>query len=106
ITFRVRAARIAALATFIAIAGLALFPLLPGDPEIDLLPYCILLFVATAGAAAMAAMPWRRLLQGPAGDYLFYAWSAADIVLIALVAATSGGGRSPLVLLYAATTLF
>jgi signal transduction histidine kinase len=51
-------------------------------------------------------LPWRSLLESRAGDYVFYAWSAFDILLIACAGAASGGGRSPAVLLYFATTLF
>ena len=105
-TFRVRAVRIGVLATALAIASLAFFPLLPGKPSIDVAPFVALLVTAAVGAVGIALMPWRRLLEGRLGDYLFYAWSTADIVIIALAAAASGGGRSPVVLLYFATTLF
>ena len=105
-TFRVRAVRIGVLATLLAIVGLAVYPFLPGEPEVDAGPYAVLVAVATIGAAFVAALPWPRLLETAAGDYLFYAWSAFDIGLIALAAAASGGGNSPIVLLYFATTLF
>jgi len=105
-TFRVRAVRIGVLATVLAIVALAVYPFVGGAPEIDTGPYAVLVAFAAVGAAVVAFLPWRRLLQTPAGDYLFYAWSAFDIALIALTAAASGGGRSPIVLLYFATTLF
>jgi len=105
-TFRVRAVRIGVLATVLAIVALVIFPFIGGAPDIDTGPYVVLVVVAAAGAAVVSLLPWPRLLQTPAGDYLFYAWSAFDIVLIAAAAAASGGGRSPIVLLYFATTLF
>jgi len=105
-TFRVRAVRIGVLATILAIVALAVFPFIPGEPEVDSAPYALIVAAASVGVAIVAILPWSRLLEGPAGDYLFYVWSAIDIGLIALAAAASGGGRSPVVLLYFATTLF
>jgi len=105
-TFRVRAVRIGVLATILAVVALAVFPFIPGEPEVDSAPYALLVAAASVGVAIVAVLPWSRLLEGPAGDYLFYVWSAIDIGLIALAAAASGGGRSPVVLLYFATTLF
>ena len=105
-TFRVRAVRIGVLATVLAIVALAVYPFMGGAPEVDTGPYALLVAVAAVGAVGVVILPWARLLQSPVGNYLFYAWSAFDIVLIALAAAASGGGRSPIVLLYFATTLF
>src|SRR4051812_16192337 len=105
-TFRVRAVRIGVVATVLAIAALAIFPFVPGEPEIDTGAYALLIAASAIGVALVAVLPWARLLESPTGDYLFYAWSAFDIVLIALAAAASGGGNSPVVLLYFATTLF
>jgi signal transduction histidine kinase len=105
-TFRVQAVRIGVVATMLALAALAIFPLLPGEPSVDPVPYISLLIVGAVGAGVVAVLPWARLLEGPRGDYLFYAWSTVDIVLVALAGAASGGGRSPAVLLYFATTLF
>ena len=105
-TFRVRAVRIGVLATVLAIVALAVYPFMGGAPEVDTGPYALLVAVAAVGAAGVVILPWARLLQSPVGNYLFYTWSAFDIVLIALAAAASGGGRSPIVLLYFATTLF
>src|SRR5947209_9796450 len=105
-TFRVRAVRIGVLAPALAIAALAVLPFVADEPQVDAGPYVALLAVGTVGAFLVAVLPWSRLLQTEAGDYLFYVWSAFDILLIALAAAASGGGRSPAVLLYFATTLF
>jgi signal transduction histidine kinase len=105
-TFRVRAVRIGVVATALAIVSVAVLPLIPGHPGIDIAPFAVLLVIASLGAGGVAALPWRRLLERRAGDYVFYTWSAADIVIIGLAAAASGGGRSPVVLLYFATTLF
>ncbi len=105
-TFRVRAVRIGVLATLMAIVALAVFPFLPGEPDVDPAPYAVLLAAAVVGVGIVAVLPWRRLIETPLGDSVFYVWSGFDIVLIALAAAASGGGRSPAVLLYFATTLF
>jgi signal transduction histidine kinase len=105
-TFRVRAVGIGVAATLLAIGALIVFPFVGGEPQIDTGPYAVLMAFATVGAVVVTFLPWARLLQTRAGNYLFYLWSAFDIVLIALAAAASGGGRSPVVLLYFATTLF
>ena len=94
------------LATLLAIVALAVYPFIGGEPDVDSGPYAALVAAAAVGAAVVVVLPWGRFLQRPAGNYLFYAWSAFDIGLIALAAAASGGGRSPIVLLYFATTLF
>ena len=93
-------------ATVLAVVALAVFPFVGGGPEIDTGPYAALVAVASAGVVFVALLPWERLLASSIGDYVFYVWSAFDIVLIAIAAAASGGGRSPVVLLYFATTLF
>ncbi len=105
-TFRERAVRIGVVATLLAIAALGVFPFVAGEPGIDAGPYAAIVAVGTVGAVVVTVLPWQRLLQTSAGDYLFYLWSAFDIVLIAFAAAASGGGQSPVVLLYFATTLF
>jgi signal transduction histidine kinase len=105
-TFRVRAVRIGVLATVLAIGALAVYPFIGGEPDVDAGPYAALVAVAAVGVAFVAVLPWPRLLASAAGDYVFYVWSAFDIVLIAIAAAASGGGKSPIVLLYFATTLF
>src|SRR5207248_5883275 len=84
-TFRVRAVRIGVAATGLAIVSLAVFPLLPGAPEVDVTPYAALVMAASVGAAVVALLPWPTMLQTRAGDYVFYTWSALDIGLIALV---------------------
>src|SRR5438067_729019 len=99
-TFRIRAVRIGVVATVLAILALGVFPFIAGEPGVDGGPYAAVVLVAAVGAAIVAALPWPRLLETAAGDYLFYVWSAFDILLVAVAAAASGGGNSPVVLLY------
>ena len=101
-----RAVRIGVVATILAIVSLGVYPFIAGEPGVDGGAYAAIVVVAAVGVALVAVLPWPRLLETSAGDYLFYVWSAFDIVLIALAAAASGGGKSPVVLLYFATTLF
>ncbi|MBV9410337.1 MAG: GAF domain-containing protein, partial [Acidimicrobiia bacterium] len=98
--------RIGVLAQVLAIAALGVFPFVAGEPGIDAGPYAAIVVIGAVGAVGVTFLPWARLLQSSAGDYLFYLWSGVDIVLVALAAAASGGGQSPVVLLYFATTLF
>jgi len=102
----VRAVRIGILATLLAVGALGVYPFVAGEPGIDAVPYATIMAVSVVGVVIVASIPWARLLETPTGDYLFYTWSAFDIVLVALAAAASGGGKSPVVLLYFATTLF
>jgi diguanylate cyclase (GGDEF)-like protein len=63
----------------------------------------------TAVVAAVAAgfvVPWERLFLAGWGDHAMFAWSAADIILVTVGAAATGGPRSEIVFLYALTTLF
>jgi len=98
--------RIGVVATLLALAALAVFPFVPGHGPLDAVPYWILLLSGVAGGVLVVLMPWGRLLDRTSGEAFLYAWSVLDIGLIAGAEAATGGGRSPLVLLFALTTLF
>jgi diguanylate cyclase (GGDEF)-like protein len=88
-----------------ALAALIAFVLLPGHGTILLGPYMGLVGAATVLVVVVAWLP-RRVVAGAHGPLVLYAWSLADVGLIAALVACTGGGRSPLFLLYALTCLF
>lgn len=104
--YEIRTVRVGVHATVMALALLALLPMLPGGPRVILRPYVVLLVAAAAGTGIVAAMPWRRLFDAGWGHRAMYAWSTLDIVLITGLAALSGGPSTEIVLLYFLTTVF
>lgn len=106
IDYHVRAVRAGVLSTYLIIPLLAVYPLLPGQSGIDRAPYLALLAVAMAGAVVVHALPWRQLFEAGLGDWLRYAWSVLDIVIITAALELSGGPSSPLFGIYALTTVF
>jgi signal transduction histidine kinase/DNA-directed RNA polymerase specialized sigma24 family protein len=62
---------------------------------------------ALAVAAALATLlPWERLLATRAGMRVLAAWSVTALGMVTIGVWATGGARSPLVLLYALTTVF
>lgn len=104
--YRLRTVRIAVQATGLALALLAVYPLVSGHGSIRSAPYFALMAFAIVGALSFNFLPWNKILDSPRGIWVFYAWSFLDIVLITLLVAVTGGGRSEVFLLYALTTLF
>ena len=104
--YRLRTVKIAVQSTGLAVAVLALYPLLPGHGLINNGYYVALIVVATLGAAAFNFLPWEKILDLPRGMWVFYAWSFLDILLITLLVMVSRGGLSELFLLYVLTTIF
>ncbi|HZU73500.1 MAG TPA: sensor domain-containing diguanylate cyclase [Acidimicrobiales bacterium] len=105
--YRIRTARVAVAATYMAMVLLVALPFLPGGPPVPAIPYAALCSVAVAGAALFGfAVPWERLFASGWGEPTFYAWSGLDIVLVTLGCAISGGPTSPLGMLYLLTTIF
>ena len=106
--YLLRTVRIGLQATALVLGALALYPLLPRQVDFGLLPYFATLSAAAAGAAGVALLPWRRLLQGSgtAAIWCFYTWSVADVVLISVLIRITGGPASPFFIVYALTTVF
>ena len=104
--YRLRTVRAGVRATWLALIALAVYPLLSGHAVTNVPLYIGALSVAAAGVLLVALLPWPRLFEGGWGTRVMYLWSAFDIVLISVLLATAGGGRSPIFMLYALTTLF
>lgn len=106
IAYRLRTVRTGVWATFLVIAGLALYPFLPRTPPVDAAPYLALLGIAVLGAVAIIALPWKRLFERGVGMRLMYLWSILDIVIITAAIAFSGGARSDFFWVYVLTSFF
>src|SRR5438105_3752584 len=106
VPYRLRTVRIGIAVTVLALIALAIIPMLPGHSRIDVVAYAMVLAGGVLGAVAVALLPWRRLFDAGLGIRFLYAWSCADIVLVSIGVAASGGGHSDLFLVYTLTTLF
>ena len=106
VAYRLRTVRVGVEATALILGALALVPLLPVAVELQVAPFLILLGIAGAGAAVIAALPWRRMFESRLGMWTMYAWSVLDILLITILMTVSGDERSFLFVLYALTTIF
>jgi K+-sensing histidine kinase KdpD len=104
--YRLRTVRIGVQTTMMLVAALAAFRLLPGHGSVATTTFAVVLVCAALGAAGISALPWPRMFTSARGLYAMYAWSAADIVLITILASATGGPRSEMFLLYAFTTVF
>ncbi len=94
--------RITLLAPLVAAATLVL----ARGGEVIMGPFA-LVFVAFAASAALATiLPYDRLPRIGWGMAGLYAWSAVNLLLIAVGVWATGGAKSPLVFVYALTTLF
>jgi signal transduction histidine kinase len=100
-----RTVRVVVGTTVLLVVALAVALVLPGGGLLNA-PWLI---PAMAGAVvvalSMGALPWDRLSADQSGR-LLRLWSVANVLLISAGVAVSGGGRSPVVLLYALTIVF
>lgn len=106
VQYWLRAIRIGVQATALVLLALAALLVLPGDGRIRPTPFAVILVLAAVGGLAVTLLPWERLFASRWGLRCLYAWSVADIVLISLAIAVSGGGSSELFIGYALTTVF
>jgi signal transduction histidine kinase len=104
--YLLRTVRVGVQTSGLTIACLIAYPFLSGHPSIAMGPYAGLLVAGALGVALVAALPWKRLFESAVGIRMLFGWSVLDIALISLGVAITGGGRSPLWLLYLLTTLF
>jgi signal transduction histidine kinase len=66
-----------------------------------------MILTGVAVAAALATLlPWDRLLHGRGGMALLALWALTALGIVSVGVWATGGERSPLVLLYALTTIF
>ena len=107
ISYRLRTVRVGVQATFLVLAALALFPLIPSSSvDLDEVSFYVIAGIAALGAILVHFLPWKELFKDHRGMWTMYVWSVFDILLITALIATSGGDESPLFLLYGLTTVF
>jgi K+-sensing histidine kinase KdpD len=103
--FLLRQVRVGVVATGLTVAALGVSYFGLERAPFHRVGLALVLVIAAAGGACIAALPWARLFE-TTGMRFLYVWSVADIVLISLAVAATGGGRSDLFLLYTLTTFF
>jgi PAS domain S-box-containing protein len=106
LSYRLRAIRVGVAATYLAVAILVGFLLIPSGIDIHTAGYIGVLIVATVGVLIVQFAPWRTLFSRGLGMPAMYVWSVLDIVLITLLVIWTGGDESPMFLLFALTTVF
>ncbi|MGQ0668417.1 MAG: ATP-binding protein [Actinomycetota bacterium] len=106
VAYWLRVVRIGIVTTGLALGVLVLVPLISESPDIRTGPFVGILCVGAGVGLVVMVLPWRRLFESELGMLVLYAWSCVDIVLISLLIAASGGGRSELFFLYGLTTVF
>ncbi len=106
LSYRLRAIRVGVTATYLVVASLAVFLLIPARVEVHLAGYIAVLATATVGALVVQFAPWTALFSRGLGMPAMYIWSVLDIVLITLLVIWTGGDESPMFLLFALTTVF
>jgi signal transduction histidine kinase len=106
VPYRLRTVRIGIAITWLTLGALLALPFLPGHSRIVLPWYAVVLAGGAIGAIVVMALPWRRLFDAGLGVRFMYAWSCADIVLVSIGVASSGGGHSDVFLVYTLTTVF
>ncbi len=105
--FRLRTVAIGVQVSLATAAIILLFHFLPGFPHhADHLLTLVLVALTVAGGLVVAALPWQRLLAGRAGLWVFYTWTAADILLISIFIGVTGGGYSEAFWTYGLTSIF
>jgi signal transduction histidine kinase/DNA-directed RNA polymerase specialized sigma24 family protein len=87
------------------LAAAAMF-VLAARTRVDLGGYGLVLTGLAVAAALATLLPWDRLLATRAGMNLLAAWAVTTLGMVTAGIWATGGARSPLVLLYALTTVF
>jgi len=106
VRYRLRSIRVGVLVPALTVASLVTLLFLPGRGALETGPFLFVLGAATGGGALIALLPWKRLFETGVGNLFLYIWSVADIVMVSVGIAVSGGGRSELFVVYGLTTLF
>jgi two-component system, OmpR family, sensor histidine kinase KdpD len=97
--------RIGVISTYLVLVPIGLYPWLAGGVDHPGL-YFGSVVVGLLGATGVAFLPWRRMLTSRWPRVGLVGWSVADILLVGLLVAASGGLASPLWSVFTLTTLF
>lgn len=74
--------------------------------DVEMGPFGLVFVTVAVGAGLATLLPYERLFRTRWGMPLVFTWSVVNLALIASGIWATGGSRSPLVFLYALTTLF
>lgn len=104
--FRARGLRFGVVAALLVGSVLVAYPFLPGHGPVNRVPYLTLVVIGISAALINGLSPsGRRYFSAPSGLTGLYVSSALYVALLTVLMGLSGGGRSPLVFLYAFTTI-
>jgi signal transduction histidine kinase/DNA-directed RNA polymerase specialized sigma24 family protein len=101
-----RTLRVGMRVTLLAPLAAAAMFLLATRARLDLGGYGLALTGLAVVASLATLLPWDRLLATRAGMRLLAAWAVSALGMVTVGVWATGGARSPLVLLYALTTVF
>jgi signal transduction histidine kinase/DNA-directed RNA polymerase specialized sigma24 family protein len=102
----VRTLRVGMRVTLLAPLAAAAMFVLASRTRVALGGYGLLLTGLAVAAALATLLPWDRLMERRAGMLLLSAWAVTALGMVTVGIWATGGARSPLVLLYALTTVF
>src|SRR5215211_5840620 len=74
--------------------------------DVEMGPFGLAFVIVAVGAGLATLLPYERLFRTRWGIPVVFAWSVVNLALIAIGVWATGGSGSPLVFLYALTTLF
>lgn len=105
--FYLRAAQIGVQATLMIVGAGALFMFFFGQ-KMGLLSasFGAVLIAGAIGAMIVHRLPWAQLLQAGKVVSIFHIWSSANILLITVAIAVTGGPDSNLFMFYGLSTIF
>ena len=101
-----RTLRVGMRVTLLAPLAAAAMFLLAMRARLDLGGFGLVLTGLAVAAALATLLPWDRLLATRAGMRLLAVWSVTALGMVTVGVWATGGAQSPLVLLYALTTVF
>ncbi|MGH2640492.1 MAG: ATP-binding protein [Actinomycetota bacterium] len=101
-----RTLRVGMRVTLLAPLAAAAMFVLATRARLDLGGYGLALTGLAVAAALATLLPWDRLLATRGGMRLLAAWAVTALGMVTVGVWATGGARSPLVLLYALTTVF
>ena len=104
--YRLRAVRIGIVAQVVVVIGLLAVLAAPGGAGWNVVGYVAAALGGLAGIVVIGLLPWRRLFETGWAEPVLYVWSAADIALVAILVAVTGGAASPIWGVFVLTSIF
>ncbi len=102
----IRTLRVGMQLTLVAPAAASAGLVLVMRTRIEMGPYAGIFVLLAVVATLATLLPWERLLRSRVGMPMLAAWSVVALGMVTVGVWATGGAESPLVLLYALTTVF